>query len=84
MVFREEDINYNKELDPLARKIEMTYLIGRKISRQWLSTVVSPSWWSHLWLNEGIATYVYIADVVNKVNFLYISYVILLKNRMHF
>lgn len=71
MVFRDQDITYNEKLDPIARKMEVAYSIGRKISRQWLSTIVSPLWWSYLWLNEGIATFIYGMDVVNKVNFSY-------------
>ncbi|XP_071559240.1 aminopeptidase N-like [Temnothorax nylanderi] len=64
--YRDEDIIYNKELDPIACKLKVESLIGRKISRQWLSTVVSPSSWSYMWLNEGIATFFYIEDVVKK------------------
>lgn len=71
MVFRDQDIIYNKKLDPIARKMQVAYSIGRKISRQWLSTIVSPLWWSYMWLNEGIATFFFGADVINKVNFLY-------------
>ncbi|XP_024893092.1 aminopeptidase N-like [Temnothorax curvispinosus] len=64
--YRDEDIIYNKELDPIAQKLKVESLIGRKISRQWLSTVVSPSSWSYMWLNEGIATFFYVTDVVKE------------------
>ncbi|XP_077272191.1 glutamyl aminopeptidase-like [Temnothorax americanus] len=66
--YREEDIICNEELDyyPAAQRIKVVSLIKRKISRQWLSTVVSPSSWSYMWLNEGIATFFYIEDVVKK------------------
>ncbi|XP_071559314.1 glutamyl aminopeptidase-like isoform X5 [Temnothorax nylanderi] len=68
--YREEDIICNEELDyyPAAQHIKVVSLIGRKISRQWLSTVVSPSSWSYMWLNEGIATFFYIEDVVKKTS----------------
>ncbi|XP_071559280.1 glutamyl aminopeptidase-like isoform X2 [Temnothorax nylanderi] len=66
--YREEDIIYNEELDPAAQKIKVASLIGRKISRQWLSTVVSPSSWSYMWLNEGIATFFYVTDVVKEAS----------------
>ncbi|KAL6264862.1 hypothetical protein P5V15_004957 [Pogonomyrmex californicus] len=56
VVFREEDIIYNEKIDPIARKIELSRIIGRKVVGQLFGTAVSPSWWSCMWLNEGIAT----------------------------
>ncbi|XP_025073447.1 aminopeptidase N-like [Pogonomyrmex barbatus] len=55
-LYREEDIIYNEEIDPIARKIELSRIIGRKVVGQVFGTAVSPSWWSYMWLNEGIAT----------------------------
>ncbi|XP_071648693.1 aminopeptidase N-like isoform X2 [Temnothorax longispinosus] len=66
--YREEDIIFNKELDPAAQHIKVVSLIGRKVSRQWLSTAVSPSSWSYMWLNEGIATFFYIEDLIKETS----------------
>ncbi|KAL6258107.1 hypothetical protein P5V15_010024 [Pogonomyrmex californicus] len=55
ILYREEDIIYNKEIDPIARKIELSRIIGRKVVGQLFGTAVSSSWWSYMWLNEGIA-----------------------------
>ncbi|KAL6261015.1 hypothetical protein P5V15_008541 [Pogonomyrmex californicus] len=49
--YREEDTIYNEEVDPIARKIEISRLIGRKMVGQ-LFTKISSSWWSYMWLNE--------------------------------
>ncbi|XP_077272183.1 aminopeptidase N-like isoform X2 [Temnothorax americanus] len=68
VLYREEDIICNEELDPAAQQIKVASLIGRKISRQWFSTVVSPSSWSYMWLNEGIATFLYVTDVVKETS----------------
>jgi len=38
------------------RKMEIARLIANKIAYQWLSNVISPSWWSSLWLHDGLAT----------------------------
>ncbi|KAL6264873.1 hypothetical protein P5V15_004968 [Pogonomyrmex californicus] len=56
VLYREEDIIYNEKIDPIARKIELSRIIGRKVVGQLFGTAVSPSWWSCMWLNEGIAT----------------------------
>ncbi|XP_011637249.1 aminopeptidase N-like [Pogonomyrmex barbatus] len=52
LLYREEDIIYNEKIDPIARKIELSRIIGRKV----VGTAISPLWWSCMWLNEGIAT----------------------------
>ncbi|KAL6258046.1 hypothetical protein P5V15_009964 [Pogonomyrmex californicus] len=67
-LYREEDIIYNEEIDPIARKIESSRIIGRKVVGQVFGTAVSPSWWSYMWLNEGIATLfgVYIINQIQK------------------
>ncbi|KAL6429148.1 hypothetical protein ACFW04_008124 [Cataglyphis niger] len=76
--YRETDIMYNKKIDTLARKIKVASLVARKMAHQWFGNLVSPSWWSYLWLNDGIATLLGI-DAIDKVflilkfyNYLYI------------
>jgi len=44
-------------------------LIARKIAYQWSTNLISPSWWSHAWMTEGIAT-ILGTDAINKVIFL--------------
>jgi len=44
-------------------------LIAQKIAYQWIGNLVSPSWWSHAWMIEGIATILGM-DAINKVIFL--------------
>ncbi|XP_025073501.1 glutamyl aminopeptidase-like [Pogonomyrmex barbatus] len=50
----EEDI-YKQELDHSMKKINMARLIAREIIHHYFGNYVSPSWWSHFWLNDGIA-----------------------------
>ncbi|KAL6254819.1 hypothetical protein P5V15_014154 [Pogonomyrmex californicus] len=54
VVDRNNNIIYDEEIDPIARKIEISRLIGRKVMDKLFGNV-NPSW-SHLWLHEGIAT----------------------------
>ncbi|XP_025075434.1 aminopeptidase N-like [Pogonomyrmex barbatus] len=55
VLYREEDIIYNEEIDPIACQIKLSRIIGRKVIGQLFSNV-NPSRWSYMWLNEGIAT----------------------------
>ncbi|XP_071568327.1 thyrotropin-releasing hormone-degrading ectoenzyme-like [Temnothorax nylanderi] len=67
ILYRDEDIIYDEERDNVARKMIITCLIGRKITRQWLSSTTRPSWWSHFWLNEGIATVLFASKIIDKI-----------------
>ncbi|KAL6255315.1 hypothetical protein P5V15_013655 [Pogonomyrmex californicus] len=63
--YREEDI-YKQELDHSMKKINMARLISREIIHHYFGNYVSPSWWSHFWLNDGIAMLLGI-HVIEKV-----------------
>jgi len=38
------------------RKMDIARLIANKIAYQWFGNVITPFWWSSLWLHEGLAT----------------------------
>jgi len=53
IIFRETDLIYDEQLDPVMRKMEVARLIAPKIAYQWFSNVFSLS---HFWLHDGLAT----------------------------
>jgi len=57
------------------RKIEIARLIANKIAYQWFGNVISPYWWSSLWLHDGLAT-LFGEEAVVKVFTFYINIVI--------
>jgi len=65
MIFREADLFYDKQLDPIIRKMEIARLIASKIAYQWFSNVFSSSW-SHIWLHVGLAI-LYAEEAIVKV-----------------
>jgi len=53
IIFRETDLIYDEQLDPVMRKMEVARLIAPKIAYQWFSNVFNPS---YFWLYDGFAT----------------------------
>ncbi|KYM96082.1 Aminopeptidase N [Cyphomyrmex costatus] len=54
---READLVFDKQVDPVMRKMEIARLIAPKIAFQWFSNVYlgSISWQSYFWLHDGLA-----------------------------
>ncbi|XP_012228236.2 glutamyl aminopeptidase-like [Linepithema humile] len=62
---REEKAIYNQKIDTYGRKIAVAKFVAQKVVRQWLSSTISLSNWSNLWLDDGIAIF-FGMDAVNK------------------
>eukprot|EP00003_Mantamonas_plastica_P004287 TRINITY_DN13392_c0_g1_i1.p1 TRINITY_DN13392_c0_g1~~TRINITY_DN13392_c0_g1_i1.p1 ORF type:complete len:891 (+),score=339.84 TRINITY_DN13392_c0_g1_i1:2678-5350(+) len=41
-----------------ATKQRVAYVVGHELAHQWFGNLVTMGWWTHLWLNEGFATWV--------------------------
>ncbi|EFN71351.1 Glutamyl aminopeptidase [Camponotus floridanus] len=65
ILYRDATIFYNDELDPDMHKLDVTRTIGYELVHKWFDNLISPSWWSDYWLNEGIAILLG-TDVINK------------------
>ncbi|XP_067208575.1 glutamyl aminopeptidase-like isoform X1 [Linepithema humile] len=64
--YNEADVIYNHTLDSAGRDREVAYLVARQVASQWFSNLVSPSWWSDEWLNEGL-TMLLGMDAIDKL-----------------
>ncbi|KAL6427815.1 hypothetical protein ACFW04_008329 [Cataglyphis niger] len=68
VIYREEDIIYDEKLDHLARKIEISHLIGYKISQEWFYQFSDAIWKStNFWFNDCLLRFLGIYAVDKAV-----------------
>lgn len=49
---------YQPGISTNQNKQGVAVVVAHELAHQWFGNLVTPSWWSDLWLNEGFATYV--------------------------
>lgn len=76
VTYRESQMLYDEKESSTIAQQRVASVIAHELTHMWFGNLVTPEWWSYLWLSEAFARYYQYFGTAEVRNILYYRYII--------